>query len=429
MNHSKARELRELRARQISEARATWDASPKAKEDETRLDAALVDADKIKVQIEREERLEAVEVETRTTGKPPAAIIPAVDPTQTAASNEARQKQYRDVWKRAMCFDGPAEYGFRGISAADRQFMTEFRDMGTGGGNALQGSGGGYFVPVGFVDQIESAMKWYGDMLRAGTIMTTATGQPLPYPTDNDTGTVGELLAEATQVATADVTLGNLTLNAFKFSTKMVKVSIELMQDSAFDLEGYLGDKFAMRLGRILNTKFTTGAGTTEPKGIITAGTAGPTATGSSTNDGGSGTAANSIGTDDLIELEHSVDKAYRRGSSFMAHDSTIKFVKKLKDKYGRPIWLPGLAVSSPDTILDYPYFTNNDMDTIATTKKTVLFGRLDKYLIRKVKDLSVLRLVERFADYGQVAFIGFARYDGNLLDAGTHPVKYLVQG
>jgi HK97 family phage major capsid protein len=429
VNHSKARELREDRARQVTEARATWDASQKTKEDETRLDAALVDADKIKVQIEREERLEAAEIETRTTGRPPAAIIPAVDPTQTAASNEARQKQYREVWSRAMRFDGPGEYGFRGISAADRQFMTEFRDMGTGGGNALQGTGGGYFVPVGFVDKIEEAMKWYGDMLRSSTIMTTATGQPLPYPTDNDTGTVGELIAEATQVSTADVTLGNITLGAFKFSTKMVKVSIELLQDSAFDLEGYLGDKFAIRLGRILNTKFTTGAGTTEPKGIITAATAGPTAVGSSGNDGGSGTAANSIGSDDLVELEHSVDMAYRRGSSYMANDSTIKFIKKLKDKYGRPLWLPGLAVNSPDTILDYPYFTNNDMDTIATTKKTVLFGRLDKYLVRKVKDLSVLRLVERFADYGQVAFIGFARYDGNLLDAGTHPVKYLVQG
>jgi HK97 family phage major capsid protein len=431
MHLTKARELREERARKISEARAAWDASQKTKEDEQRLDAALADADKMKAQIEREERLDATELEIRTTGKPPAAIIP-VDPTQTgAANNEARQKRYREIWARAMRLDGPAEYGFRGITTEDRQVMQEFRDMGTGGGNALQGTGGGYFVPVGFVDEVEQAMKWFGDMLRSSTIMTTATGQPLPYPTDNDTGTVGELVGENQPVTTADVTIGNLVFNAYKFSTKMVKVSIELMQDSAFDLDGYLKEKFALRLGRILNTKFTTGAGSgsSEPNGIVTAATAGPTAVGSSGNDGGAGTAANSIGTDDLVELEHSVDKAYRRGSSYMANDSTIKFIKKLKDKYGRPIWLPGIAVNSPDTILDYPYFTNNDMAAIATTNKTVLFGRLDKYLVRRVKDLSVLRLVERFADYGQVAFIGFARYDGNLLDAGTHPVKYLVQG
>lgn len=424
MNLTKARELREERARKITEARSIWDASKKTTEDETRLDQALQAADALKVQIEREERLETAETETRASGAPPAG-----GPILVAKSDDEKRKLYRSTFFRQLAYDGPVDKGFRGISDDERKILREFRDMGTGGGNALQGTGGGYFVPVGFVNEVEDALKWYGDMLRAATIMPTDTGQPLPYPTDNDTGTVGELVGEATQVSTADLTLSNITLNAYKYSTKMVKVSIELLQDSAFDLDSYLKGKFAERLGRILNTHFTTGTGTSQPKGIVVAATAGPTATGSATNDGGSGTAANSIGTDDLIELEHSVDKAYRKGSSYMANDSTIKFIKKLKDKYGRPIWLPGLAVNSPDTILDYPYFTNNDMAAIATTNKTVLFGRLDKYLVRRVKDMSVLRLVERFADYGQVAFIGFARYDGQLLDAGTHPVKYLVQG
>lgn len=428
MDLTKARELREERARKVAEARAIFDKSGRTAEDDKKFDAIMVEADALKVQIDRCERIDSAETETRATGAPPAGGI--TDPTKTGPANEEkRQKEYREVWNRFMKFDGPAEHGFRGINAADRKLMQEFRDMGTGGGNALQGTGGGYFVPVGFVDSVEDAMKWYGDMLRSSKIIPTATGQPLPFPTDNDTGTVGELVGEAVQVSTADLTLSNLTLNAYKYSTKMVKVSIELLQDSAFDLESYLKDKFAERLGRILNTHFTTGTGTNQPKGLIVAATAGPTAVGSSGNDGGSGTAANSIGSDDLIELEHSVDKAYRKGSSFMANDSTIKFVKKLKDKYGRPLWLPGLAVNAEDSILGYPYFTNNDMAAIATTAKTVTFGRHDKYLIRKVKDLTVMKLVERFADFGQVAFIGFARYDGNLLDAGTHPVKYLVQG
>src|SRR6185437_7065378 len=304
-----------------------------------------------------------------------------------------------------------------------------YRDMGTGGGNVLQGSGGGYFVPVGMVDEVEDALKWYGDMLNAATIMTTATGQPLPWPTDNDVANTGALLAEGTQLTTeTDLTLGNVVFGAYKYTSSMIKVSLELLQDSAFDLETYVKDRMAIRLGRILNTHFTTGTGTNQPKGIVTAATAGPTATGASTNDGGSETGGTSIGSDDLIELEHSVDKAYRRGAAFMAHDSTIKALKKLKDKYGRPLWLPGLAVNAADTILEYPYFTNNDMAAIAVNAKTVLFGQLKKYMVRQVKELAILRLSERFADYGQVAFIGFARYDGNLLDAGTHPVKYLVQ-
>jgi HK97 family phage major capsid protein len=239
---------------------------------------------------------------------------------------------------------------------------------------------------------------------------------------------VGEIVGEGQQVSTQDVSVGHIMFGAFKFSTKMVKVSLELMQDSAFDMENFLADNFGQRLGRILNTKFTLGVGTTEPLGIITAATAGPTAVGSSTNTGGSETGGTSIGTTDLVELEHSVDPAYRRGARYMMHDLTLKKIKELLDKYGHPIWLPGIAAGAPDTILGYPYSINNDMATIAVNAKTVAFGRLDKYLIRRVKDLAVLRLVERFADYGQVAFIGFARYDGNLLDAGTRPVKYLAQ-
>jgi HK97 family phage major capsid protein len=230
------------------------------------------------------------------------------------------------------------------------------------------------------------------------------------------------------------MTIGSIEFNAWKYSTKMVKVSIELLQDSAFDLEGYVRGLFAERLGRILNTHFTTGTGTSQPNGIITASTqaqlngSGYLALGSSTNDGSASTGGTTIGTDDLVNLEHSVDKAYRRGAAYMANDTTIRLLKTLKDKYGRPIWLPGIAVNAPDTINSYEYFTNNDMATVAVNAKSMLFGQLKKYMIRAVKELAIVRLNERFADYGQVAFIGFARYDGDLLDAGTHPVTYLQQ-
>jgi HK97 family phage major capsid protein len=425
MSLTKARELREKRAKLVADARALYDKSGRTAEDNQRFDQMMAEADQIKVEIDREERLDAAETENQRTGAPPNG-----NPGTPGASSDAeKQKRYREVWKRTMKFDGPREYGFRGISEEDRAFMREFRDMGTGGGNALQGSGGGYFVPVGFVDEIETALKYYGPMLDVATIMETASGQPLPYPTQNDTGTVGAIIGEGTQVTTeSDLTVGNLVLGAYKYTTNLVKVSIELLQDSAFDLESYLKDQFAIRIGRVLNNHFTVGTGSSQPKGIIPAATAGPTAVGASGNDGGAETGGTSIGSDDLIELEHSVDILYRRDARYMMHDSTLKSIKKLKDKYGRPLWLPGLAANDPDTINGYPYSVNNDMATIAVNAKTVTFGPHKKYLIRRVKELQVLRLVERFADYGQVAFLGFARYDGNLLDAGTHPVKYLVQ-
>jgi HK97 family phage major capsid protein len=463
---SKARELREKRAKLVADARAIYDSSARTAEDTKKFDAMMDEADGVKVEIDREERLETSERETRGSGHPPAGRI---DSQLADTDIEARVAEYRGLQRRHRglaltkassevrtvierlneeYWQATAQYllngdanlaseareilngrraGFRGLGVGSI-LAPERRDMGTGGGNALQGTGGGYFVPVGFVDAVEEGMKWYGDMLRSSTIMRTATGQPLPWPNDNDTTNTGELVGEGAAVSEGDLTLGNIVFGAFKYSTKMIKVSIEMLQDSAFDLESYVKDKFAIRLGRIINTHTTTGAGTTLPKGIVPASTVGPTATGASLNDGGTETGGTSIGSDDLIELEHSVDKSYRRDAAYMAHDSTIKTLKKLKDKYGRPLWLPGIAVAAPDTINGYEYFTNNDMATIAVNAKTLLFGALKKYVIREVKELAILRLNERYAELGQVAFLGFARYDGNLLDPGTHPVKYLVQ-
>jgi HK97 family phage major capsid protein len=336
-------------------------------------------------------------------------------------------------------------YRFKGVTAEERQTLykmgqktveIEARDMGTGGEGAYPGATTGFFVPVGFTMQIEDALKYYGDMWNVAEILDTATGQPLPYPTDNDTTVTGELIGEGQQVTEQDVSLGQIMFGAYKFSSKMVKVSIELLQDSAFDLQAFLIKKFATRLGRITNTMFTTGGGPTasQPNGIITAATnSGVTVIGNDNLTTPNPT--NQVGYIDLVDLEHSVDPLYRKGAKFMFHDQTLRYLKTLKDNYGRPLWMPGfsgLANTQPDTLNGYKYSINNDMAQLGPSGSppvgsiSVAFGPLDKYVIRRVKEMSVLRLVERFADYGQVAFLAFARYDGQLLDAGTHPVQYL---
>ena len=95
----------------------------------------------------------------------------------------------------------------------------------------------------------------------------------------------------------------------------------------------------------------------------------------------------------------------------------------------GVPLWSPSLGAGQPDTILGYPYVINQSITTPATSVKSILFGDFSKYLIRDVRDVTLLRLDERFADYHQVGFLAFSRHDGDLLDAGTDPVKYHVQG
>lgn len=450
MNVSEIRQLREKRAqlaedaaKLIPAAGAAW--TPEAKQSFDRMHAEI---EELRQDIDRREKAAQAEAEVRGGGarrenpvgdETPEARTSAVAEYRSALRKHGSAKALtivktdtRAIVERLTerAWAAFREYLVKGetrMSEENRAILTgrdpEFRDLGVG-----TGSLGGYFVPQGFVYEIEEAMKWFGDMLNVCSFLDTATGNPLPHPTDNDTTNTGEQIAENTQVSDQDVSIGQITFNAWKYSTKMIKISIELLQDSAFDMEGYIKSKFAIRLGRILNTKFTVGVGTTEPNGIITAGTAGPTAVGSGGNTGNADSATNTVGSIDLIELEHSVDKAYRRGAAYMMHDLTLKYVKEILDKYGRPLWKPGLDAGDPDTINGYPYHVNNDMATLAASAKTVLFGQLSKYTVRRVKELAILRLNERFADYGQVAFIGFARYDGNLLDAGTHPVKYLVQ-
>lgn len=435
MNRNEARQLREERmviANQMSDL-ATG--GLKTAEDRTKFDALDASQKELKERIDRIEAASQTSEDLRTTAKPPAAQ--PGEATDEAAIKEKREK-HQKAFRSYLKF-GPGDNGVVGtMPAEERSLLREFRDMGTSGQGAYPGitSGAGIFVPVGFTDKIIEALKYYGPMLTGGEgmpdIMETASGQPLPFPTDNDTTVTGELIGEGQQVTLADVTIGMITLGAFKFSTKMVKVSIELLQDSAFDIESYLIKKFATRTGRILNTKFTVGVGTTEPYGIITQSTNAGTAVGANSNDGSS--AANTLGSDDFTTLEHSVDPLYRRNARYMMHDGTLAAIKKVKDKYGRPLWLPSVQVNAPDTINGYKYAVNNDMDQLQTaatsptvSRKTLLFGDLSHYQIRRVKEMSVLRLEERFADYGQVAFIGFSRYDAALLDAGTHPVKYIT--
>jgi HK97 family phage major capsid protein len=312
-----------------------------------------------------------------------------------------------------------------------------------------QGAAGGYFVPQGFVYDVDVATKYFAPLLDTVQVLDTATGQPLPYPTSNDTNNAWFIINEASQISDqgqtpnygtvgtiptlqpGNVAVGNVVLGAYKGSTGLVRISIELLQDSAFNLEAFLKNAFANRLGRGYEVYLTQGSGTAQPLGIVPAiaasGVTPVTAAGSAVNDGSSNTGTNSIGYIDLVKLEHSVDPTYRRGAKFMLHDTSVRFLKTLLDKFGRPLWVPGVKDNEPNTILGYQYVVNQSFAQIGVSgNKVVAFGDWSKFLVRRVKDLQVLRLDERFADFGEVAFVGFSRIDSKLIDAGTHPLNYL---
>lgn len=304
------------------------------------------------------------------------------------------------------------------------------------GSSTTSGVAGGFLVPAGFQYEIDTATKYFAPLMDGSAVRTieSSGGGLLPFPTSNDTTNTAAVLADAVQDSEVGVPFGVVNFGAYKYSSRIVRVSVELLQDSAINLESYLAEIFGVRFGRGLEPAFTTGSGVSSPTGLITAvlasGATPVVGQGSNANDGQGSPAYSTIGSNDLIALEHSVDPSYRRGAKYMLHDSSLKVIKQLLDKYGRPIWVPGLASKSPDTILGYPYVINQSMATpvASTNPATVAFGDFQKYVIRKVKDMSVLRLNERYADYGQVGFIAFMRVDGNLVDAGTHPINVLQQ-
>jgi len=219
----------------------------------------------------------------------------------------------------------------------------------------------GFFVPTGFVNRIEQATKYFAPLTEDGIfqVIKTSTGAALPFPVSDDTANAATIVGEGGAVSEVDTTANHIKLGAYKLSSGVIKASFELLQDSAFDIEGWLSERFGERFGRGLENFLTNGSGSgAQPTGLLTAlsNTGAPTtsATGSNANDGSGATGATSIGTNDLINLEHSIDPTYRRNAKYMFNDSTLASVKRLLDKFGRPLWVPGLTSDDPERIFGY---------------------------------------------------------------------------
>lgn len=293
---------------------------------------------------------------------------------------------------------------------------------------------GGFLVPQGFIATVDEKLKLISPFfseniqgLTASNIFTflrTDKGNDLPMPTEDDTAVSGELLAENSDAFanSTDKVFGQVTFKAYKYNSKPMKVSNELLNDSGVDIVDLIARNLATRIARIVNTHFTTGDNTAKPQGIVTGATAGKTTA-----------SATAITFPEIIDLEHSVDAAYRRSAScrFMFHDLVLAYLKKLTigsaTNDSRPVWQPGFTMGAPDTIDGYQYLINNDMaSTVATTNITMLFGDMSKYGIRQVNGYVVKRLDERFADFDQTAWLMFARMDGRYMN--TSAIKKMTQ-
>ena len=253
-------------------------------------------------------------------------------------------------------------------------------------------------------------------MFEAGSIITTGNGGDLILPTINDTAAKATIVAEYAQSTKRTPSFSSVTLKAFTYRTPIIPVSQELLQDSAFNLDTILSDLLVESFGRGANEHLATGTGTGQPKGLVTAATA-----------AAQEAAATAITLDNILDLIAGVDSAYAKNGKFMFNRNTLFALAKIKDNDGRFIWQDGSRVGLPSTLFGKSYVINDDMAGIGAGNASVLFGDLSKYKIRMVKSFRIIRLNELLAEYLSVGLFGFARLDGTLLDAGTHPVLKLV--
>jgi len=275
---------------------------------------------------------------------------------------------------------------------------------------------GGYLVATELVQKLEEQLAFIAPIRNHAQLYRSDMGNPVDFPTNDDTGNVGEMISENSAHNEQDATFGKKTLTAYQFSSKIVRVSNQLARDSSFNLQAFLGGALGRRIARAELPYYTTGTGTSQPEGVVTGSSAGVTAA-----------SATAIAVDDLLGLLHSLDRAYRDGAKFMMHDSILLAIRKLKDSTNQPIFTQSYMDGEPDRLFGKPIVINNSMaSTIATTSKTVLFGDFSHFIIRDVKEVEILRSTERYFEYNQQAFLAVHHSDSKVLSSAA--IKRLTQ-
>lgn len=404
----KSKELRAKRAKLIEDARALTTGDTMTAEQAAQFDAMMAEADQIKAQIDRIERAEDAE-RTLAQGVANRADDNGTSPDEQE-DEERRHKRVFASWLLGGINSLTGEdrdYVVKRMSAAQSQFKNDANGTGTG-------PAGGYLVPPAFSDQLLVALKDYFSALDLFDEVATATGADLPWPTNDDTSRRARIIGENNQIGQAPMLFGQSVLKAFLYATDAVLVPWTLMEDSFIDLDAFITTALGTAFGRTLADDLTNGTGNGMPMGVATAAAAGPTSVG------------DTIAFEDIMELKHSVNRAYRTGAVFMMNDNTVKSLALLKDNEGRPLWIPSLQVDCPDVLAGFPIAVNESMADVAEGSAPILFGNMKNYKFRVTKQVSIVRLNERYADFLQTGFFGYARFGGGLPSA-AQPIKKLV--
>jgi len=405
-------QLRSQRDALAKEARNNVDKDT-ADYDEKRQDEIFAEIEKIDAQIKAKQK--QLDLEARMESEAGDADTPL---TPNAGQQPGAQPGDE---VRNIVFDAYLRGGERAVNALDEKVLNEYHREVRAAQSTGTDSEGGHLVPTTFAGELLTAMSDFGGVRNVADTIGTAGGEQLQWPTIDETSETGEWLAENTSANDGDFSVGTTMIGAHKASSRVVTLPIELIQDSFIkDLPSKVNILLAARLSRLTNTAYTLGDGNGKPSGIVGGAGLGHTTVAGMTD---------TFTFGDFTELEHSVDPFYRRNARWMFHDTVLKTAKKIKDADGRPIWLPGVTGAAPAEIGGYGYTINQDMAAPAPGADSVLFGDMNKYLIRDIMNVTLYRFTDSaYAKKGQVGFMALMRTDGKTIHANNAAIKKMRQ-
>lgn len=289
--------------------------------------------------------------------------------------------------------------------------------------NTMTPESGGYVTqPPQIIPQLEVNRLSWGGLLQVATVKQTTTGEDILLPFTDDTAVKGRRIAEDGPLGVENnPKFGLIKWGAYKYTSDIIAATYEMLRDSFFDLEAFIGEIGGMRLGRIQNAEATNGVGASMPRGVAFAAPVGVTTA-----------SATAITYDEVIDLEESVDEAYQAGErvGFMMHKNIRKYLRKLKDLNGLPLLELGQETGSRDALNGKPVYINMDMDNaVSSAKTTMLYGDFSKVVIRRVGGSRVVRdpYTQRISNDRDL-FAVVEYMDSNIVNAGTAPIKKMLQ-
>ena len=263
---------------------------------------------------------------------------------------------------------------------------------------------GGYLVPEEFENQIVTGLEETNVIRSIAKVITTSAERKIPIAA---THSIAQWTLENAAYTESNPTFDQKTVDSFKL-TDLVKVSVELLQDSYFDLEAYIVQEFARAFGAAEEEAFCIGTGTGQPTGIFNA-----------TNGGHVGVTAGSataITLDNLLDLIYALKAPYRKNAKFLMKDTTVSAIRKLKDNNGAYLWQPSVQADQPDKLLGYALYTSPYVPEPAAGALPIAFGDFHNYWIADRTGRTVQKLIELYAGNGQVGFIATERVDGKVI-------------